>query len=509
MRESSEKSTLALSRGAGILLHPTSLPGPFGVGDLGPEAIRFLDWCVVAGQTYWQLLPLGPPGFGNSPYGALSAFAGNPLLISPELLVEQNLLDPDRLVDHPRFDSARVDFVSAGTWKRGLLHEVWQRYKTGASEELQRRFNSFQNEAFQSVWLDEWALFIALKEEHEGRSWQDWDSGCARRDPASITEATSRLADEIAYHKFAQFLFFEQWRRVREAAAERGISVIGDVPIYVAYDSADVWAHRELFQLDTDGRSRNVAGVPPDYFSASGQLWGNPVYDWNKAEATAYAWWIDRIKSNLRMTDIIRLDHFRGFAQYWQVPSDHATAISGSWAPGPGGKLFAALRNALGVLPLVAEDLGLITEDVNELRRSQGFPGMKVLQFGFSEVDSPHLPHNFTAETIVYTGTHDNDSTLGWFSTLNESERSRLDRYLRSTHYVHRELTECAYKSVAVLAVIPLQDVRGLGSEARMNTPGFPAENWSWRANSTDFNLDDARWLREIAELTGRIKPSS
>lgn len=493
------------ARAGGLLLHPTSLPGPFGVGDLGPEASRFLEWAQAAGATLWQVLPLNPPGPGESPYGGLSAFAGNPLLISPDALAQEELLPAEALRSAPTFPEGRLDAGAARRWKEAVLRQSWVRFRREKPAALVEAFEAFRSGGEQSTWLPDWALFAALARRFEDAGWIHWPREISRRESAALEEAGRELSDEIDYHAFLQFLFHRQWDRLRLEAMRRGIALVGDVPIYVSHHSADVWAHRELFALDAAGLPETVAGVPPDYFSRTGQLWGYPLYRWDRMERDGYSWWIARFAAILRRVDLVRVDHFRGFASYWEVPSSARTAVEGRWVPGPGRSLFEALRRALGSLPLIAEDLGLITDDVRELLATTGIPGMKVLQFAFVEDDSPHAPHRHIANEVVYTGTHDNDTARGWFEGLASEERQRALDYLGSDgRGIEWDLIRAAYESVADRAVVPLQDVLGLGSEARMNVPAEAAGNWLWRARSEEFTAERAARLRRLADLTGR-----
>jgi len=495
-------------RSAGLLLHPTSLPGRFGIGDLGPESERFLDWAVSAGQQLWQVLPLQPAGGGDSPYSAASAFAGNPLLLSPERLVEEKLLPAEALDGVEEFPADRVDFGAVRGWKQKLLRFSWARFREEGPGNLREDFEAFRAAERHAFWLPDWALFCALKVKFAGAAWTQWPPELALRETASLSGARRELAEEIAYQEFLQFLFFRQWGRVKSEANRRGIGLFGDVPIYVAHDSADVWAHRDLFDLDASGRPELLAGVPPDYFSETGQLWGYPLYRWDRMEQDNFAWWTERIRASLALADLVRIDHFRGFASYWAVPAGAPDARGGQWMPGPGEKLFRALSQALDNPAIVAEDLGTITPDVAELLSRLGVPGMRVLQFAFSEEDSPHAPHRHVSNAVVYTGTHDNDTARGWFSRLSASERRRLEDYLGRCEEIEWDLIRAAYASVADRAVVPLQDVFGLGSEARMNTPAKPSGNWTWRARSEDFTPERAERLKRLAELTGR-KPIS
>ncbi len=491
-------------RQAGILAHPTSLPSPYGIGDMGPGLDTFLDWIRDAGQTLWQILPLGPTGLGNSPYGAVSAFAGNPLLISPQRLLEEGLISEADVVGHPKFRDDRVDFGPVQSWKESLLRKSWSHFRSNASPALQHALHEFVDAPAQG-WLTDWSLFLALKAKYQGKPWPMWSRDLARRDADAIVNAAEEVREEIEFHDYVQFLFLRQWERVKVQAHKRGISIVGDLPIYLGHDSPDVWANAKLFLLDQDFWPIAVSGVPPDYFSKNGQRWGNPLYRWDRIAEEGYAWWISRLELNLRLTDLIRIDHFRAFAAYWEVPAHEETAIHGSWRPGPGYPFFKAVRERLGDLPLIAEDLGLITPDVDALRNHVGIPGMRVLQFGFSDAASPHLPHKYEPHTVVYTGTHDNDTTRGWFRQVSAEERRRILAYIGGTgHDIEWDMIRVAYNSVAELAIVPLQDVFSLGSEARMNTPGEGAENWTWRARQKDLTSERAKRLRTLAELSAR-----
>ncbi len=487
-------------RAAGVLLHPTSLPGGYGIGDLGDELIAFLDWTASAGAKLWQVLPLNPPGYGYSPYGCLSSFAGNPLLISPQRLLQDNLLEPDDVADVPAFPIDHVDLERAAEYKFALLRTSFRRFVSDANVEL----DAFASE--QREWLDDYALYMALKERAGGGPWWEWDRGLMDWNADAIARAREELADEVRFWMYCQWLFFRQWQIVREAAHARGIRIVGDVPIYVASDSADVWGNRELFQLGDDGQPTVVAGVPPDYFSKTGQRWGNPLYRWDVLRESGYRWWVARVKTNLRFADIIRLDHFRGFAAYWEIPASEPTAVLGRWMPGPGVELFDAMRAELGELPLIAEDLGFITEDVNELRRAIGVPGMRILQFGFSQDDSPHSPHRFEKQTVAYTGTHDNDTARGWFDSADEDEQARALAYLgaRDADDIAWGLIRAAYTSVAETAIVPVQDILGISSDARMNTPGKEKDNWSWRLEPGALTREHSEKLRQLGVITGR-----
>jgi 4-alpha-glucanotransferase len=492
------------TRNAGVLLHPTSLPGRYGIGDLGDELVAFLDWARSAGMKIWQLLPLNPPGYGNSPYGCHSSYAGNPLVISPDRLVRDGLLPATAVEGIPKFPDDHVDFDRVTAFKNGLLRESWEHFNKHALDDHLYEQKRFQED---NKWLDDWAMYAALKKKHNDARWTEWPHAIAVRDPAAMSAVKKELATEIRYQKYIQFLFFRQWAAIREAADARGIDVLGDVPIYVAADSADVWANRELFQLNDNGEPTVVAGVPPDYFSETGQRWGNPLYRWDILREKKYRWWVSRFRAALRFADIVRIDHFRGFAAYWEIPASEPTAIRGRWVPGPGRELFDAVRAALGDLPLVAEDLGFITPEVNELRRAIGVPGMKILQFAFSKVNSPHLPHCYDPMTVVYTGTHDNDTARGWYATATPEEHQLAEMYLgiNGQGPIEWALTRAAFTSVAQTAIVPAQDILGLGSEARMNRPGDGDENWSWRCLPGALTAEHAERLRKLAEITGRI----
>jgi len=479
------------TRAAGVLLHPTSLPGRGGIGGLGDEVIAFLDWMREAGLRIWQVLPLNPPGYGNSPYGCLSSYAGNPLLIS---------LPAD---DIPSFPDDHVDFDRVHELKSALLRTSFARFRATASDVERAALTAFERD---NAWLPDWALFAALREQNGAREWTAWPPELAFRDKDSISRARRELAEEIRFHKYVQWLFFTQWAAVRRAADARGIEIMGDVPIYVAWDSADVWANRHLFQLDEHGVPSVVAGVPPDYFSETGQRWGNPLYRWDALRETRYRWWVSRIRAALRFADVVRIDHFRGFAAYWEIPASETTAIHGRWMPGPGKALFDAVRSALGDLPLVAEDLGFITPEVHALRRAIGIPGMRVLQFAFQQPNSPHLPHCYPPETVVYTGTHDNDTARGWYEHASVEERTAVALYLglEPSDDVAWALIRAAFTSVAETAIVPVQDILGLGSEGRMNMPGAEKDNWSWRLQEGALTAAHAERVRRLGEVSGR-----
>ncbi len=462
-----------------------------------------MDWAARAGQRLWQVLPLGPVGADLSPYSGHSAFAGNPLLISPDRLVEEGLLAHEDLGGVPSFEAARVEYARVAPWKQAFLRRAHERFRAGAPGGWRENFAAFLEA--EGSWLNDWTRFAALKDRF-GERWAEWPEELRARNHAKLDAFVAEQAREIEFHAFAQFLFFSQWDALRRAANERGVQILGDIPIYVSIESADVWAHPQLFDLDAKGRPREVAGVPPDYFSQTGQLWGNPLYRWEVMAKDDFAWWVERLRANFRLANVVRIDHFRAFAGYWAVPASEPTAVKGRWRRGPGRAFFKALRGSLGELPIVAEDLGLITPDVERLLAFTGFPRMKVLQFAFGKPDDPFQPHNHVPNVVVYTGTHDNDTTRGWWATLDEPARQRARDYFGCDgHAIEWDLIRAAYESVAERAVVPMQDVLGLGSEARMNVPARPEGNWSWRARREDFRQDLADGLRNLAELTGRI----
>ncbi|HEX6122232.1 MAG TPA: 4-alpha-glucanotransferase [Ktedonobacterales bacterium] len=494
-------------RASGVLVHPTSFPGRFGIGDLGPGALAMLDYLAAARQTLWQVLPLGPTGYGESPYSLLSAFAGNPWLISPELLVADGLLRTRELADAPTFPTRRVAYRRVGPWKEALLRRSFARLGKPPARELCQRFAAFRAE--QRDWLEDYALFLALKAAHGGAAWVEWPAPLRQRAPAALAEAHRTLADEVAFHAYTQFLFFRQWEALRQAAHARGIRIIGDLAIFVAHDSSDVWAHPDLFALTPDGRPTVVAGVPPDYFSRTGQRWGNPLYRWDVLASKGYAWWIERVRQARTLVDIIRLDHFRGFEAYWEIPASEPTAEHGRWVPGPGTALFRAIEAALGAVPFIAEDLGLITPEVRALQRALGFPGMRVLQFAFGAgAGNEHLPHNYERGCLVYTGTHDNNTTRGWFAAAGAEERAHALAYLGTTpKQVVWEMMRAALASIADLAIIPLQDLLELSHAARMNTPAKSGGNWAWRCTSSQLAPPIAERLAALTTLYGRAEP--
>jgi 4-alpha-glucanotransferase len=499
---------MRFQRRSGVLLHPTSLPSRYGIGDLGDTAYDFVDFLVRSGQSLWQILPLGPTGYGDSPYQCFSAFAGNPLLISPERLAAEGILPPGALKEVPDFPVNRTDFGWIIPYKNDLLRKALGHFQKQATPDQQQAFDAFCQE--QAYWLDDFALFMALKNrymEDDGGVWNTWPKEIAQRLPPAVRTWTRRLASEIAVHKFNQFLFFRQWLDLKEYANARGIEIVGDVPIFVAFDSADVWANPELFYLDEDGRPTVVAGVPPDYFSETGQRWGNPLYRWRKMAADGYAWWVKRLQMTFTQVDIVRIDHFRGFDAYWEIPATEETAVVGRWVKGPGSGFFDRMRQALGDLPIIAEDLGVITPGVEALRDQYDFPGMKILQFAFGgDKKSNFLPHNFQANCVVYTGTHDNETTLGWYLNASPVEQDHARRYVaRDGHDIAWDMIRLALMSVADTAVVPLQDLMSLGNEARMNFPGKTGGWWSWRFTPGMLTEGIVLRLRELVEMYGRL----
>jgi len=493
-------------RASGLLLHVTSLPSPYGIGDVGPAALRWIDRLHEAGQRWWQALPLGPTGYGNSPYQALSSFAGNGLIISPDWLIEDGLLKASDV--HGRsFPNTEIDYDAVIPFKHELLAKAWSSFRAGARADLRPAYEQFRSD--QASWLDDYALFRALKAAFHDAYYLEWPAELVRRVPAAIDRARRERAEEIDQVSFAQFLLFRQGERLKAHARSRGLRLIGDLPFFVSPDSSDVWAHPELFLLDEQRRPRFAAGVPPDYFSAQGQLWGNPVYDWDALRASGYRWCISRLRSLLGHVDVIRLDHFRAFAAAWHVPAGAATAQSGKWVPGPGADLFQAVQTELGALPFIVEDLGAITPDVSALRDRFRLPGTRVLQFAFDgPPDNPYLPENYVANTVVYTGTHDNPTTRGWFESLPSDQRRNLSRYARlpddGSRAAAPALMELAWRSGAALSMAPLPDLLNLGSAARMNVPGRADGNWRWRATEDMLSDPAFDWLRALTDGSSR-----
>ncbi len=487
-------------------MHPSSLPSPYGIGDLGEEARTFIDFLHEAGQTLWQILPLTPTGYGDSPYQSISAFAGNTFLIDPRALVADGLLQPND-ISAEAVAVERVDFETAKSIKTKLLHRAFENSRELSCASL-RDLTEFCGRS--AWWLDDYALFQSLKTAQENREWTAWDGELAFREPQALANARAQLAEQITREKFFQFLFFRQWQALRAYARERYVRIIGDLPIFVAHDSVDVWAHRQLFKLDDNGKPTVVAGVPPDYFSETGQLWGNPLYDWEGLRATEFKWWINRVRWSLELFDTARIDHFRGFVACWEIPAGDITAQHGQWVDTPGRELFSTLKQTPGELPIIAENLGVITPEVERLRADFGFPGMRVLQFAFGgDATNDHLPHNHTPDSVVYTGTHDNDTTLGWFANLGNEEREYALRYLDTEgRDINWDMIRAAMASVATLAIVPMQDVLGLGNEARMNLPASESGNWIWRMKSNDVKDETVQRLRDVAQTYGRNRDS-
>lgn len=511
---------MSFPRASGILLHPTSLPGPHGIGDLGQAAYDFVDFLEETGQSLWQVLPLGPTGYGDSPYQCFSAFAGNPVLISLNSLVMDGWLSAKDIDDTPQFSDDNVNYGKVIEFKTKLLTQAHANFIQGASEEDKANYLKFTEQT--AWWLEDYAMYSAIKDDHEGQGWTTWEPFLRDRQDQALHFFRENHALTISRHKFWQYLFFKQWLALASYANKKGVKIIGDAPIFVAHDSADVWANRELFYLNEEGAPTAVAGVPPDYFSETGQLWGNPLYRWDVMAQDGYAWWLKRIRAALAQVDIVRLDHFRGFEKYWAVPAGETTAVNGEWQQGPGADLFKAIQKAFvksdGPLPIIAEDLGLITEEVDALREQFNLPGMRILQFAFgtdAQADK-FKPYSFKPNTVVYTGTHDNDTTIGWFSsedagasTRNQAEmneeREFVLKYLGSNGAeIHWDFIRLALASVANTAIIPLQDVLGLGSEARMNTPARESGNWGWRFHATQLTPEIRARLAELAEIYGR-----
>ena len=498
---------MKFQRSSGILLHPTSLPGPHGSGDLGPAAYHFIDWLVVAGQKVWQMLPLGPVGYGNSPYMGLSAFAGNPMLIDLQDLLNRGWLKKESLVSVPEFDTHRIDYARSIQFRLEKLHEASRGFLNHGTTADRKAFDTFCRE--NAAWLDDYALFMALNDKYRGSVWSQWDPDIAHRRPVSVAKASKELSGEVDYHKFTQWCFMRQWKSLRKYAADKGILLFGDIPIFVAHHSADVWSNPGSFYLDKDCNPTVVAGVPPDYFSETGQRWGNPLYRWNVMKKGSYLWWVKRFQSTFDLVDILRIDHFRGFVGYWEIPATEKTAVKGRWVKGPCEALFNAVEKKLGKLPIVAEDLGLITPEVIALRERYQFPGMKVLQFAFSDgPDNPFLPHNYRENAVVYSGTHDNDTSVGWFRTATPREKEFVLQYTGSDgREIHWDLIRLALRSVAVLAVFPFQDILGLDSSDRMNFPGTTTGNWEWRFSWSQVNPGHAERLYQESALAARTMP--
>lgn len=493
---------------SGILLHPSSLPSQWGIGDLGPGAQQFIDFLHASGQGVWQMLPTGPTGYGDSPYQALSAFAGNPMLISPELLLEEGLLQESDL-GIPAFPDDHVDFDTVIPFKYGILRKAHGNFLTGDFAAIEQRYKSFCKA--HAHWLVDFCLFAALKGFHRNSPWTSWPVELVQRSPKALATWSKKLAKEIERHSFIQFLFYDQWERLHSYASSQDVQLVGDIPIFVAHDSSDVWSQQQNYFLDKKGQPTVVAGVPPDYFSKTGQRWGNPLFNWKQLEKEKYSFWVERFKILSSMFDILRIDHFRGFAGNWEIPAEEETAMNGSWKKGPGAGLFRVIEAELGSdVPIIAEDLGIITKDVKEMLEELGFPGMAVLQFGFEAVkdglnSSTFIPHNHHVNQVVYTGTHDNDTIRGWWKKQPEKVRDFTRRYLNSDgRIIHRDMIRAALGSVAMLAIFPLQDLLGLGNEARMNVPGTSSGNWQWRFAAKELSAGRAKDLLKMTQLYGR-----
>lgn len=500
---------MELERSSGILLHPSSLPGPGGCGNLGDRARRFVDRIAEAGQKWWQLLPLNPPGHHGSPYSATSAFAGHPVLVDLWEFADRRWLTADDINKFEgyceKFPPEYYAIEKINPRKRALLRQAAAQWMSsgGAEEPAYRRFC----ERHGPIWLDDFALFTALKEQYGGASWRDWPVELSRREPKAVEEAKQRLHSQMEAIKFCQWRFFEQWGRLRDYAVRRGVKLLGDLPIFVAMDSADVWAQRQWFELDARGQPQAVAGVPPDYFSETGQRWGNPLYDWAALADDGYRWWIQRVRQVCRTVDLVRVDHFRGFQAYWRIPAGEETAVNGQWVEGPSDAIFDAIREELGEVPFVAEDLGTITDDVHQLRDRQRLPGMKVLQFAFDgNEDHPFLPHTYPELAVAYTGTHDNDTTLGWYEKRSDEERHRVRTYFsHPDEGIVRAMIAGLWRSRAALTIIPIQDLFEMDSRARMNTPGTSAGNWRWRMTEEEMERDEPfQWLARLTAESGR-----
>ena len=493
-----------LRRLSGILLHPTSLPGAFGIGDLGPEAYSFIDFLVEAGQHIWQTLPLGPTGDNNSPYQCFSSFAGNTLLISPEFLVKDGFLSEEDLWSRPWFPEETVDYALAKEYKEPLYQKAFASFcALSADAPAVLEFDKFCEDTF---WLSDYAMFMAIRKSRGNTHWLTWDKKYRRPTKSQKTVIARELKEEMRYEMFLQWLFFKQWMALKEYANDHGVLLIGDIPIFVSGDSADVWAEPNLFLLDRDGFPKVVAGVPPDYFSATGQLWGNPLYDWKYHKKTGFAWWMKRIEAQLTLSDIIRIDHFRGLESYWEIPADAETAMEGKWVPGPGSAFFDKIIEEFGSdLPIIAEDLGIITEEVRALRDKYGLPGMKILQFAFEDDDSSYLPYNQPYNCVCYTGTHDNDTSTGWYNSAPEKSRDKVRRYMNTdASQISWDFIRTCFGTPAKMAIVPVQDLFCQDSKYRMNVPGVATGNWAYRVKKEYFTHDVAKRLLDITRLYGR-----
>ncbi len=494
---------MKIERSSGILLHPTSLPGKYGIGSLGKSAFGFVDFLHKAGQKLWQVLPMGHTGYGDSPYQCFSVFAGNPIIIDIDLLFKDGFLKRRDFLEMPTFSEEKVNYGKVIYFKEKMLKLAFQRF------DEKKNYNTVDYQVFvnnNQEWLKEYAIFIALKDRFGGKPWWEWPEEFKLRQPDVLEKFIASSKNEISYHQFVQYHFYKQWSELKRYANKKNIKIIGDIPLYVAHDSSDVWSNHQLFQFTSDRQPIAVAGVPPDYFSQTGQLWGNPLYNWDYMKKDNFNWWIERVKSSFKLFDYVRIDHFRGLESYWSVPFGEKTAINGKWVTAPGDQLFEAIRNKLGDLPIIAEDLGVITPEVDNLRLKYDFPGMKILQFAFHSDDGQkYLPHNYSENFIVYTGTHDNDTLAGWFRSLDKSVRRRVLFYTdANTKTINRKMIRLAWSSVAKLAVIPLQDLLELGTEARMNVPGTLGGNWQWRLKKNQLKRKHSAWLAKITKIYNR-----
>ena len=496
---------MKFKRASGILLHPTSLPSRYGIGDIGPQAHAWIDILATCGSTLWQILPLGPTGFGDSPYQCLSAFAGNPYLVSPDMLIAEGLLHANDLTNLPPFPQDRVDYGATISFKIRLLNQAFDHFQYQAPESLKTAFSIFSEK--EAHWLSDFAIFMAIKESQGGKPWSEWPSALRTRAPKALREFEQAHAQDIARHAFRQFIFFQQWEQLRAHAHQKGVQIVGDIPLFVAHDSVDVWANPELFFLTEAGQPTVVAGVPPDYFSPTGQRWGNPIYRWDVHTKNGYTWWLDRLRAVLATVDVVRFDHFRGYAGYWEIPAEQETAVIGRWVRAPGSDFFNNVQQALGELPIIAEDLGEITPDVIELRDQFQLPGMKVLVFAFGG-DGNHefLPHNYPKNCVVYTSTHDNDTVHGWYEIIDSKTRDFTRQYLACDgHDIAWDVIRAAWSSVAVIAIAAMQDILSLDNEARMNYPGKAGGNWGWRM--TEHNLHNSIWQSRLAQMNRLYRP--
>ncbi len=494
-------------RMSGVLAHPTSFPSPYGIGDMGQGAYDFIDFLEKSGQTLWQVLPLGPTGYGDSPYQSFSAFAGQPLIISPDLLRKDELLNDEDLSDIPKWYPDKIDYGYVLYYKTNLYHKAFDNFKikVASDEELKKEYDTFISK--NQFWLEDYALYMSLKELHNGASWLEWEDEYKNMSDEDYPAVLSKFTDKMEYFYFLQFEFSKQWTALKKYANEKNIYIVGDIPIFVSMDSADAWSNKKFFKLDSKGFPIEVSGVPPDYFSETGQLWGNPLYDWDILKEDRYGWWVNRIRHQLELVDYLRIDHFRGFEAYWAVPAEEETAINGKWVKCPGEDFFKTLQNVMGEdLPIFAEDLGIITPEVEKLRDDFNFPGMKILQFAFdSEADSTFLPHHYTRNSICYTGTHDNDTTCGWFATVSDKAKDKMKLYLNSDlAEINWDFIRCALGSASRYAIVPVQDLLSTDTTGRMNMPGRPAGNWQWRFTEGALNDDIAERLLGYTKIFAR-----